>query len=73
LSKIKADILGLPLDEEMALDVTIRKLEDIPNAIEQFVKDKVVEFLKEKFLAPILENAEKAKEAGLSYPFDRWS
>jgi hypothetical protein len=51
----------------MSLDVTIRKLEDIPNAIEQFIKDQVVEYLKNYLLGPILQTVEKAKEVNLHY------
>ncbi len=51
----------------MTLDVTIRKLEDIPNAIEQFIKDQVVNYLKNYLLGPILQTVEKAKEVNLHY------
>lgn len=51
----------------MTLDVTIRKLEDIPNAIEQFIKDQVIDYLKNYLLGPILQTLEDAKEVNVHY------
>lgn len=51
----------------MTLDVTIRKLEDIPNAIEQFIMDQVVDYLKNYLLGPILQTLEEAKEVNIHY------
>ena len=49
----------------MTQDVTIRKLEDIPNTIEQFIMDQVVDYLKNYLLGPILQTLEEAKEVNL--------
>jgi hypothetical protein len=39
----------------MTQDVTIRKLEDLPNTIEQFIMDQVVDYLKNYLFGPILQ------------------
>jgi hypothetical protein len=51
----------------MTQDVTIRKLEDIPNAIEQFIMDQVVDYLKKYLFGPILQTVADAKEVSLHY------
>jgi hypothetical protein len=51
----------------MTQDVTIRKLEDIPNTIEQFIMDQVVDYLKKYLFGPILQAVEDAKEVNLHY------
>ena len=51
----------------MTQDVTIRKLEDIPNTIEQFIMDQVVDYLKRYLFGPILQTVADAKEVSLHY------
>ena len=49
-----AEVLGLRIKEQLDLDITITKLEQLPGAIERFVVDKVVDYLEDKIAGPII-------------------
>lgn len=52
-------LLGLDIDETIDIDITISKVTDIANAIKNYVEDKIVNWLRDKLLDPIEEDAEK--------------
>jgi len=60
IAKINTEVLGLQLSGALNLDVTISTLAQIPNAIEQYVKDSVVDYLENNIAAPIVQAAEAA-------------
>lgn len=51
----------------MKLEITLKDLSEIPGAIANFIRDKVVDGFKDKILEPAKEAWEDAKEVKLTY------
>jgi hypothetical protein len=49
--KVDVDVLGLDINDQLNLDVSIQNVSQLPGAIESFIKDKVVSFLEESSAA----------------------
>ena len=61
------NILGLEIDERgMKLEITLKDLGEIPGAIADFIRDKVIDGFKDKILEPAKEAWEDTKEVRLT-------
>ena len=59
------DILGLDLDiPHMEIDITVKDLKNIPDVIENFIRDKVIDFLKDKIVGAAEEAFKEVEKIG---------
>lgn len=65
---VRADVLGLTLNDQLQLDVTITSLEQLPDAIEKFVEDKVIDYLKDKIAGPIIQIGKDIYKVRRAFP-----